>query len=86
MFLGASVGVVVSNGATTRPTRLLRDADVAMFAAKELGRGRVEVFDDSDARARGRAGSRSRAALRRALVRGEFRVHYQPVVRFDRPR
>jgi diguanylate cyclase (GGDEF)-like protein len=81
--LGASVGVVVSEGADDSATRMLRDADVAVFAAKELGRGRVELFDDA---MRDRAVRRLEieSSLRRALVRGEFRVHYQPVVAFAR--
>ena len=83
VFLGASVGVAVSHGPIDTPARLIRDADVAMFAAKELGRGRVELFDDT---MRERAVKRLEieGALRRALVRGEFRVHYQPVVDFTR--
>jgi diguanylate cyclase (GGDEF)-like protein len=81
VFLGASVGVVVSRGEDS-PARLLRDADVAMFAAKELGRGRVEVFDDA-MRERTVRRLELEGSLRRALVRGEFRVHYQPVVHFE---
>lgn len=83
VFLGASLGVIVSEGAHDTPTRLLRDADVAVFAAKELGRGRVELFDGT---MRDRAVRRLEieSCLRRALVRGEFRVHYQPVVAFAR--
>ena len=83
VFLGASIGVAVSHGPHDTPARLMRDADVAMFAAKELGRGRVEVFDDT---MRERAVKRLEieGGLRRALVRGEFRVHYQPVVDFAR--
>jgi diguanylate cyclase (GGDEF)-like protein len=80
--LGASVGVIVSEAADT-PTRLLRDADVAVFAAKELGRGRVELFDES-MRTRAVRRLEIESGLRRALVRGEFRVYYQPVVAFAR--
>ncbi|HEV7524405.1 MAG TPA: EAL domain-containing protein [Acidimicrobiia bacterium] len=83
VFLGASVGVIVSDGADDTPTRLLRDADVAVFAAKELGRGRVELFDDA-MRERAVRRLEIESGLRRALVRGEFRVHYQPVVAFAR--
>ncbi len=53
-----------------------------MFAAKRMGRGRIEVFaepmrEDSVARLE------MESALRRGLVRDEFRVHYQPLVRFE---
>ena len=82
VFLGASVGVAASNGRGDTPARLLRDADIAMFAAKELGRGRVELFDDS-MRERTVHRLELEGALRRALVRGEFRVHYQPIVHFE---
>jgi diguanylate cyclase (GGDEF)-like protein len=83
VYLGASIGVAASTGPRDTPARLLRDADVAMFTAKELGRGRVEVFDDA---MRERAVNRleTESALRRALLRDEFRVHYQPLVHFER--
>jgi diguanylate cyclase (GGDEF)-like protein len=83
VFLDASVGVILSEGAHDTPTRLLRDADAAVFAAKELGRGRVELFDDA-MRERAVRRLEIESCLRRALVRGEFRVHYQPVVAFAR--
>jgi diguanylate cyclase (GGDEF)-like protein len=83
VYLGASLGVAVSLGSDDTPARLLRDADVAMFAAKELGRGRVEIFDET---MRERAVQRLEleGSLRRALLRNEFRVHYQPLVQFAR--
>jgi diguanylate cyclase (GGDEF)-like protein len=77
--LDASIGVIVSDGPHDTPIRLLRDANVAVFAAKEMGRGRVELFD-STMRDRAVRRLEIESALRRALVRGEFRVHYQPVV------
>ena len=79
VYLDASVGVIVSDGPHDTPARLLRDADVAVFAAKELGRGRVELFDGT---MRDRAVRRLEieSCLRRALARGEFRLHYQPLV------
>ncbi len=83
VFLGASVGVIVSESADDTPTRLLRDADVAVFAAKEMGRGRVELFGEA-MRERAVRRLEIESSLRRALVRGEFRVHYQPVVAFAR--
>ncbi len=83
VYLGASLGVIVSEGAGDTPIRMLRDADVAVFAAKEMGRGRVELFDDA-MRERAVRRLEIESCLRRALVRGEFRVHYQPVVAFAR--
>ncbi len=83
VVLAVTVGVVMSSGFDDDPARMLRDADVALIAAKNLGRGRVELFDD---RMREKAVARLEleAALRRALVRGEFRLYYQPIVRLDR--
>ena len=81
--LRASAGVTFSSRADDTPFHLLRDADVAMFAAKETGRGHVELFDD---RMRDRAVQRLEleSALRRALVERQFHVHYQPVVELPR--
>ena len=68
--------------ADARPDDLLRDADAAMYRAKERGRGRYELFDDV-LRERVLRGMRTENELRRALERGELRVVYQPVVELD---
>ena len=47
VFVTASIGVAMSSGVDDTPERLLRDANIAMFAAKKLGRGRIEVFQES---------------------------------------
>ena len=73
-----SVGLAVSaDGATVEG--LLRDADAAMYRAKEMGRDRFEVGDDA---LRSRLSQRAdvEQALRQALDRGEFHVAYQPKV------
>jgi diguanylate cyclase (GGDEF)-like protein len=82
VYLTASVGVALSVSDDDTPERLLRDASVAMFAAKKMGRGRIEVFTEP-MRAHAVARLETEAALRRALVHNEFRVHYQPLVRFE---
>jgi diguanylate cyclase (GGDEF)-like protein len=82
VFLTASIGVALSTGIDDSPERLLRDASVAMFAAKRLGRGRIEVFAEP-MREHAVARLEMESALRRALVHEEFRVHYQPLVRFE---
>jgi len=77
-FLAASIGIAMGNRDSTAAD-LLRDADAAMYRAKDLGRGRTAVFD-ADIRARASARLEATTALRRALGEGELRLHYQPVV------
>jgi diguanylate cyclase (GGDEF)-like protein len=75
----ASVGVRLARGGDEDPERLLRDADMAMYAAKTAGRGGVRVFDTAmHTRALQRLDFE--AALRRAVIRQQFTVRYQPVV------
>jgi diguanylate cyclase (GGDEF)-like protein len=75
----ASVGVRLARGGNEDPERLLRDADMAMYAAKTAGRGGVRVFDTAmHTRAIQRLDFE--AALRRAVIRQQFTVRYQPVV------
>jgi EAL domain-containing protein (putative c-di-GMP-specific phosphodiesterase class I) len=76
------MGIAVSEGPFDTAERLLRDADAAMFTAKALGRDRIEVFDDT-MRARAVERLEIEKSLRRALLRDELRVHYQPLVEFD---
>jgi diguanylate cyclase (GGDEF)-like protein/PAS domain S-box-containing protein len=78
VFVSVSVGIALAGDDAT-PETLLRDADVAMYRAKERGRARTEVFDEM-LRVRSRARFETETDLRRAIERGELTVEYQPVV------
>jgi predicted signal transduction protein with EAL and GGDEF domain len=58
---------------------LLRDADAAMYKAKDGGRGRYELFDETIG-AVASARLRTERELRSALEQEEFRLAYQPIV------
>ena len=83
-FVSVSVGIALATG-EERPEELMRDADAAMYHAKESGRGRVEVFDDT-MRARALARHATENALHRALERGELLVFFQPVISLSHAR
>ncbi|MGO9753798.1 MAG: EAL domain-containing protein [Solirubrobacteraceae bacterium] len=78
----ASVGVAVTNGAGCTPEEVLRDADTAMYRAKEGGRGRFEIFDVG-MRRRTLARLELEDELRRALAHDDLLVHYQPIHAID---
>jgi diguanylate cyclase (GGDEF)-like protein/PAS domain S-box-containing protein len=79
VFVTGSIGIALSGHGDCTATELLRDADAAMYRAKEDGRARHEVFD-----AGMRAGAVRRLEivndLHRALEREQFVLHFQPQV------
>jgi diguanylate cyclase (GGDEF)-like protein len=76
--VSASIGI--SHGSRGESAEdLLRDADIAMYEAKNTGKGRVEVFDPY-MRTRTAVRSRLQQELARAVDQGEIEVHYQPIV------
>ena len=79
LLLTASVGVVVADGGTASASGLLRDADAAMYLAKERGRDRVEVFTTS-IRTTAVHRLELETELRAAIQSMEMAVHYQPIV------
>ena len=78
-FFTVSTGITLAAAPEDTPGSLLRDADAAMYRAKELGRGRHELFDEA-MRTRAIVRLRVEAELRRAQERGELEVWYQPVI------
>jgi diguanylate cyclase (GGDEF)-like protein/PAS domain S-box-containing protein len=81
-FVSASIGIAVSRPTGREPVDaelLIRDADAAMYRAKERGRGRCEVFD-AEMRARAVRRLEVERELRHAVEREELELHYQPVV------
>jgi len=81
-FVTASVGVAFRRGSHETAATLLRDADVAMYRAKESGGGRFELFDAA-MRAWVTERFEMESALRHAIERDELHVHYQPQVRAE---
>ncbi len=79
VFTSASIGIALSTIGYERPEDLLRDADIAMYRAKASGKARYEVFDTT-MHTRAVALLQLESDLRRGLARGEFQLHYQPIV------
>lgn len=79
IFTSASVGVAFGQHDYQEAEEVLRDANIAMFRAKDGGRGKRAIFDHSMRRA---AVNRLtlETDLRRAVERNEFEVYYQPVI------
>jgi diguanylate cyclase (GGDEF)-like protein len=77
--VGASIGVAVSPDDGAAPEKLLRNADLALYRAKEDGRGTFRFFEAAmDEHMQSRRSMEQ--DLRKALPAGEFELHYQPVV------
>jgi diguanylate cyclase (GGDEF)-like protein/PAS domain S-box-containing protein len=77
--LSASIGIAFSSYPGVRADTLLRDADAAMYRAKEATGGTIELFDQV---MRSRNSRRQELAeqLVEGLTRAELRVHYQPII------
>lgn len=78
--IGASVGIALCPDDGVTADELIRNADLALYAAKGGGRGRHHFYDDdlhSDAKER----EQLEEDLREAIARGALELHYQPQVR-----
>lgn len=75
----ASIGIALSSSGYDRPEDILRDADIAMYRAKENGKARYEMFDQ-DMHARAVLRLQLESDLRQAVERKEFCVYYQPII------
>jgi diguanylate cyclase (GGDEF)-like protein/PAS domain S-box-containing protein len=78
-YVSASIGITLHPNDATEAEDLLKNADQAMYAAKNGGRNRFSYFTPSMQQA-AQARLRLTSELRGALAGGQFRIHYQPIV------
>jgi len=77
--IGASVGIAMAPTDGTEPDQLLRNSDMALYRAKENGRGTYHFFQpEMDAQMQARHALE--IDLRKAIRAGEFEMYYQPIV------
>ncbi|HYE62630.1 MAG TPA: EAL domain-containing protein [Phycisphaerales bacterium] len=74
-----SIGITLDRAGYTTPDEVLRDADTAMYHAKSSGRARQSFFDAAMHEA-AIARLRLESDLRRAIMRGDISVLYQPII------
>ncbi|MGB0030755.1 MAG: EAL domain-containing protein [Candidatus Sulfotelmatobacter sp.] len=79
IVITASIGIAFNSSTNSDAQDLLRDAEIAMYRAKQTGKAHCEVFDNAM-----HAGALKRLQLetdlRRAVEQGELLVYYQPIV------
>jgi diguanylate cyclase (GGDEF)-like protein len=77
--IGTSIGIAIGPGDGPNPDVLMRNADLALYRAKQDGRGAFRFFEpEMDAQMQERRSME--VDLRRALKAGQFELHYQPIV------
>ncbi len=83
VIIGASVGIAIAPGDGNDPEQLMKNADIALYHAKEDRVGSWRFFEaEMDARAQAKRALE--LDLRQALPRGQFEVFYQPIVTLER--
>jgi diguanylate cyclase (GGDEF)-like protein len=83
--VGASIGITFCSNKSESIGDLLRNADLAMYRAKSEGRGSFRFFDPEMDRA-AQARRQLELDMRRALLQGDFRLDFQPIVNLQAKR
>ena len=82
IIIGASVGISVAPADSNDPDALLKNSEIALYRAKEEGRGTYRFFETGmDTRAQARR--QLELDMRAALMRNEFEVYYQPIYNIE---
>ena len=85
VVIGASVGIAIAPDDGNDADQLLKNADMALYRAKDAGRGAFHFFEaEMDAKAQARRALE--LDLRKAVASGEFEVFYQPIVNLAKDR
>jgi len=78
IYSSVSIGIALSTKQYDKPEDILRDADIAMYRAKDLGKERVEVYDNA---MHNQIVTRMQMVtdLKKGAIKREFHLHYQPI-------
>ena len=79
VFVGASIGIAITVTGNETPEELLRNADVAMYMAKNRGKGCYALFE-ADMHDSLMKRIELETDLRAAIEKKEFTLHYQPII------
>ena len=79
VVMDASIGISIAPDNGTEPDALLKTADIALYEAKNNGRG-TYCFFESEMNERMQVRGKLEQDLQRALANGEFELFYQPIV------
>jgi diguanylate cyclase (GGDEF)-like protein/PAS domain S-box-containing protein len=82
VFISTSIGITLSTSGHTKAEDMLRDADIAMYRAKANGKAQYQVFDQ-EMHQQAVMQLQFETDMRHALERGEFCLHYQPIVNLE---
>ena len=79
IYITASIGIAQGRSSYRSPEEMVRDADLAMYQAKKLGKDCYAICD-TRMHVRARQRLELETNLRRAIEHGEFSLHYQPII------
>ena len=79
VFVTNSIGITINTLGYEQPEDMLRDADIAMYRAKELGKSRVEIYDNVMHNMLINRLSLE-TDLRKGMKSNEFKLYYQPII------
>lgn len=82
IVISASIGIAASSNSYEGAEDLLRDAEIAMYRAKQAGKARCEVFDPAMHSSAVRR-LKLETDLRRGIEHGELLVYYQPIISLE---
>jgi EAL domain-containing protein (putative c-di-GMP-specific phosphodiesterase class I) len=79
--IGISIGIVSIDESSAKASRLMRAADAACYIAKEQGRDRIHIYQESDMELAKRQGDAKWATrLPQAFEEKRFRLYFQPII------
>lgn len=82
LYLGASVGIACADESMSDSSKLMQNSDLALYRAKQDGRGCWRFYDDLFDRALRRK-TEMEQSMRAALAEDRFVLHYQPIVNIE---